>query len=75
MRIQMNLTLVGIQTCHILNIKYVYNINMFKYIKPLGRAVSLLLLKMMRLECHWWLKSQLLWEITQQVGFLQLIVE
>jgi len=75
MRIQMNLTLVGIQTCHVLNINYVYNIKMFKYIKPIIRAMSLLLLTMMRLECCWQLKSQRLWDGAQQVGFPQLIVE
>lgn len=32
LRIRMNLTLVSIQTCHILNIKYFYNVNMFKHI-------------------------------------------
>lgn len=55
MRIQMNLTLVSIQACHVLNIKYFYNVNMCKYIKPVLRAVSLPLLTVMRLECHWWL--------------------
>lgn len=49
--------------------------NMFKYIKPIIRATSLLLLTMMRLECHRQLKSRLLWEVAQQVGFLQLIVK
>lgn len=47
---------------------------MFKYIKPIVRVMFLLLL-MMRLECPTWLKSQLLWEVAQQVGFLQLTVE
>lgn len=60
MRIQMNLTLVSIQTCHVLNVKYFYNVNMLKYIKPILRAVSLLLLTVMRLECRWRLKCQLL---------------
>lgn len=72
-RIQMNLTLVSIQICQVLNIKCFYNVN--KYIKPILRVVSLLLLTVMRFECLWWLKNQLLWEVAQQVGFLQLIVE
>lgn len=30
---------------------------MFKYIKPIIRVMSLLLLTMISLECHWLLKS------------------
>lgn len=71
MRIRMNLTLVSIQTCHMLNIQYFNNVcikaNFKSSVSPTANSDEA--------WCRWWLESQLLWEVAQEVEFLQLIVE